>query len=55
MRFSKKEVGHMTFKIWSDIFDYYKNFYDFKKSNHTFADLEKKQEQIETGEWLPDR
>ena len=45
----------MTLKVWSDIFDYYKHFYDFQKSNNTFADLEKKQEELETEEWFPDR
>lgn len=50
--FSKKEVGHMTYYQWHQLFEYYKQFHNFKIQNKLFEI--KPTEEENSYEWFKD-
>ena len=50
--FSKKEVGHMTYYQWNQLFEYYKQFHNFKIQNKLFEI--KPTEEEYSYEWFKD-
>lgn len=54
LNFPPKMVWHMTLKTWNELFEWYKQFYNFKTQNNLFKLKPTLEEQYSSLEWFND-
>jgi hypothetical protein len=52
LKFTSKEVGHMTLKDWFSLFEHYRKYHNFKVKGGLYK-LERSQMVKNQEEWLP--